>query len=97
MCSQHEVDRLLVAIEGQPDILGRLGLHALAAAPQHEHLGTELRAQLGRLTGLLDREPAYPRVVGGEGALLEDGAPEEVRGDHGDVHARRVECARGTA
>ena len=91
MCSQHEVDRLLVAVEGQPDVLGRLGLHALAAAPEHEDLRAELGAELGRLARLLDREPAHRGVVGGEGALLEDGPPEEVRRHHGNVHAGRVE------
>ena len=37
-----EIDRLLVAVERQPDVLGRLGLHPLAPAPQDEHVGAEL-------------------------------------------------------
>ena len=93
MCSQHEIDRLLVAVERQPDVLGRLGLHALAPAPQDEHVGTELGAELDRFAGLLDREPANPGIVGGERALLEDRAPEQVRRHHRNVHPGLIERA----
>ena len=32
----HEIDRFLVAVQGQPDVLGGLGLHSLAATPEDE-------------------------------------------------------------
>ena len=49
--------------------------------------------ELDRLARLLHGEPSYSGVVGGEGTLLEDGAPEQVGRHHRDVHAGRVERA----
>ena len=51
----HEIDRFLVAVQGQPDVLGGFGLHSLPATPEDEDLGTELGTELGRFTGFLDR------------------------------------------
>ena len=52
-----EIDSLFVAVERQPDVLGRLHFHALPPSPQHEDLGPELGSQLGGFAGLLHGEP----------------------------------------
>ena len=66
-----QVDRLLVAVEREPDVLGRVGLDALAAAPHHEDLGAQLGAEVDGVERLAHREPADVGIVGGERALLE--------------------------
>ena len=79
---REHVDALAVAVQRRPDILGGIGLGALAAAP--EHVGR--RAQLGRQVHvahhLAQRVPAYLPVVAGECAVLEHRVGEQVGGDH---------------
>ena len=86
-----EVDRFLVAVQCQADVLGGVGLDPLAPSPHHEDIGAELAPELDGLACLLDGEPTDAGIVGREGPLLEDGPREEVRGDHRDLQAGLVE------
>ena len=86
-----EVDGLLVAVERGTDVLGRVGLDALPAAPHHVDLGAELGPELHRFARLPHGEAPDRRIVRREGALLEDGPPEEVGRRHRDLHPGLVE------
>ncbi len=87
----EEVERFLHTVQSDAYVLGGARLGALSAAPGDVRLG----AQLGRQVDVADRlaqgVAAHVAVVGGEGAVLEDGVGEEVGGGHRHLHAGRVE------
>ena len=56
-----EVDGFLVAVERGPDVLGRVGLDALAAAPHDVNLGAELGPEVHGLARLPHGEAGGPR------------------------------------
>ena len=87
----EEVDRLAVAVERRPDVLGHVDLGALAAAPEHVGLGTELGGQVEVAHHLADGEAAHLAVVGGERSLLEHRVGEEVGRHHRHDHPGVVE------
>ena len=60
----------------------RVGLRALASAPEHEDLRAELRAEIHRAHRLLQGVGAHARVVGGERAIAEDRIEEQVDRRH---------------
>ncbi len=78
----EDVEGLLVAVEGGPDVLGRTGLGTLAAAPGDERRGAELDGEVDVVGDLADGEPAYVAVVVGEAAVAKDGMGEQVRRHH---------------
>ena len=55
MYAQHDVDRLGVAVERGADVLRRVALHALAAAPHHVDRRAELGAEVDRVDRLAQR------------------------------------------
>ena len=60
----------------------RVGLRAFAPAPEHEDLRAQLRADVHRADGLLQRVGADRRVVGRERAVAEGRVEEERHGGH---------------
>ncbi len=78
---QH-VDALAVAVQSGPDVLGRVGLRALAAAPEDVGRRAQLGGQVHVAHHLAQRVPAYRAVVAGERAVLEHRVGEQVGGDH---------------
>ena len=80
----EEVEGVAEALAGLERVLGGVALDALAAAPEDVHLRPELDAEVDGVHRLLQGVGAHPRVVGGEGAVLESGVAEEVGGGHGD-------------
>ena len=68
----EQVDALAVAVERGADVLGRVVLGALAAAPHDEGLGAELGGEVDVAQHLAQREAAHGAVVAGEAAVLED-------------------------
>ena len=83
----HGVDALGVALVGGEQVLGAVVLGALTAAPHHEGGGAELGGEVHVREHLAQAEAAHGAVVGGEGAVLEDGVGEGVGGDHLDHQA----------
>jgi hypothetical protein len=88
---RDRVDGLAVAVEGRADVLRRVGLGALAAAPHDERLRAELGGQVDVAQHLAQRVPADAAVVAGEAAVLEDRVGEQVRGHHGHGQTGRVD------
>jgi hypothetical protein len=82
----EEVDALAVALDRLPRVATGVGLGPFPPSPHHEYPGAQLDPEVDRAHGLLDREGAHLRVVGGEAAVLEDGMREQVRGGHRDLH-----------
>ena len=70
----EHVDGLAVALERTADVLRRVVLGALAAAPHDEGLGAELDAELELAHRLAHREATHVAVVRREAAVLEDRA-----------------------
>ena len=68
-------------------IFAGVGLRALAPAPEDVDACSQFRAQVHGAHGLLHGVGAHLRIVGGEGAVLEDGIGEEVGGRHRHLHA----------
>ena len=87
----EQVHGLAVAVEGGPDVLGRVVLGALAAAPHHVGLGAQLGGQVEVAQHLAQREAAHVAVVAGEAAVLEHRVGEQVGGHHRDDQAGLVE------
>ena len=83
----EEVEALLVAVEGHPDVLGGVGLGPLAAAPEHVGVGAQLGRQVEVAHDLADRVAAHVAVVGGERPVAEHRVGEGVGGGHGDHQA----------
>ena len=79
-----------VALERGQEVLGAVVLGALAAAPHHEGARAELGGEVHVGEHLAQAEAAHVAVVGGEGAVLEDGVGEGVGGDHLDHQAGLV-------
>ena len=94
----EEIDRLAEALQALQRILGGVGLHALAPAPEDVDLRAKLDAEVDRAHRLLQRIGAHARVVGGERAILEGGIGEEVgrrhRHDEARLLERRLEVAQ---
>ena len=89
-CAEH-VEALAVAVERGADVLGRVDLGALAAAPEHVRLRAELGGQVEVAHHLAQREAAHVAVVAGERAVLEHRVGEQVGGHHRHDHAGLVE------
>ena len=87
----EDVEGFLEAVEGSREILRRIDLGALAAAPEDVGLGAQLGRQVEVAHDLAQREAADVTIVGGEGAVLEDRVAEQVRGEHGRDHAGLLE------
>ena len=83
----EQVHGLAVALERRADVLGRVVLGALAAAPHDEGLGAELGTEVELAEDLAQREAAHLTVVRREAAVLEDRCGEEVGGHHRDDQA----------
>ena len=81
---RENVEGLLVAIEGGPDILRGTGLGALAPSPEDNDSRPELGGEIEVVEHLTEREATHLTVVGREGAVAEDRVREEVGGHHGD-------------
>src|SRR5262249_60217894 len=88
-----QVEGLGVAIEGGGDVFGGVGLAAVASTTHDVPLGAELGTEVDGIQGLAERVLAPLRIVGGERAVLEYRAREQVRRRHRDLHARLVEGA----
>ena len=87
----QEVEGLLVAIEGDAYVLGRVGVGALPTAPAHERLGSELGGDVEVGHHLADGVTTHHPVVGGERTLPEHRVVEEVGRGHRAHDARLVE------
>ena len=87
----QEVHRVPVPAERHQRVLRGVGLHALAAAPEHVGRRTELHAQIDRPHRLLQRVRADLRVVRRERAVAEHGISEQVRRGHRHHETRRVQ------
>ncbi len=88
----EEIEGLLHPVQGGPYVLGRPGLRAFPSAPGHIGAGAQLGGQVDVAECLAQRVAADAAVVGGEGAVLEDGVGEEVGGCHRDDQAGGVQC-----
>ena len=87
----EDVDRLAVALQRVARVLRHARLGALAAAPEHVHLGAQLGGGVDEVHRLADRRPAHAAVVGRERAVLERRVPEQVRRRHPDAHPGLVQ------
>ena len=87
----EEVQRLAEALARLQRIFGGVGLHTLAAAPEHIGRGAALHAQVDGTHRLLERVGAHSGVVAGKGAILEGGVAEQVGGRHRHHHAGGAE------
>ena len=69
---REQVDALAIPLECRADVLCRVVLGALAAAPHDERLRSELGTEVELAERLAHCEPANRAVVRGESAVLED-------------------------
>ncbi len=78
----EQIQALAIALQRRLDVLGRVDLGALAAAPEHERLRAEVGGQVEIAQDLAQRVPAHAAVVAGERPVLEHRVGEGVGGDH---------------
>ena len=88
----QQVHGFAIAVESRADVLGRVILGTLAAAPHHEGLGSELCGEVEVAQHLAESEAANRAVVRREAAVLEDRCAEQVGGDHRNDEAGVGEC-----
>ncbi len=93
----EQVERLAIAFERGPHVLGAVVFAALPAAPHDERLRTEFGGEVDVAQRLAQREPPDTPIIAGERAVLEDRLGEQVGGDHGHDHAVRLQRGRQPA
>ena len=87
----HGVDRLGVAVQCFGDRLGGVRLGALAAAPQHEDVGAQLRTEVDGVERLGQSESSHVGIVRGQRALFEDRSREEIDRGHRHLQSGAVQ------
>ncbi len=89
----EDIDRLRIAVKGRTYVLGGIALDAFASTPHHVDAGAQLNTKVDGVKGLGYGVAANGGIVGGEGAVLEDGMGEEVGGGHRHLHPRLFQGA----
>src|SRR5579883_588528 len=83
----QEVHGVAHALEGHNRVFRRLRVNAFAPAPEDVNAGSQLRAQIDCLHGLLQSVGAYCGVIRGESSIFEDRVEEEIGSGHRHDHA----------
>src|ERR1043166_3514827 len=74
----EKIDRIAEPLDRLLRIFRGVGLHSFSTAPEHVRLSAELRAEVDRVHGLLQRVVADPGVVARESAVAKYRIAEEI-------------------